>query len=418
MKTRRREQQISSETIQQRTPSHPAHPVSQVVREDGTRQPGTEHPGEREHPRPGKVSSRGKPDVLGDRKTERHADPQRQVPPLLDELRDALRYCSLILHPDFQCIRLLPSPRACPILRPMRFPRPKMADIISMIFLVGLSLLVLGYWHRLPEGHALLVRYGILLALQVGVILGRDRWLPAVLTAFFPLVPLLAVYDSLGFIPALNPADKDRLLLEIDRALLGADLSLRLESFTTPWLTELMQLSYLVYYVVPFLLLGTLYLRFPVASEDPGKTGPAGEAFDLCIVALLLSHYLAFIGYMTVPALGPRFALASSYRMELTGLLLASPITELLNALEGIKRDAFPSGHTSAALICLYYTSRFTPRWLPFVLPGVVLMVLAAMYLRYHYLADVLAGALLAALCLALAPWLLRYQTRSSGSHP
>lgn len=300
----------------------------------------------------------------------------------------------------------------------MRFPYLKMADIISMIFLVGLSLLILGNRHRLPEGHALLVRYGILLALQVGVILGRNRWLPAVLTAFFPLVPILAVYDSLGFIPFLNPADKDRVLLEIDRALLGTDLSLWLESFTTPWVTELMHLSYLVYYVVPFLLLGTLYLRFPLASEISGKTSPAGEPFDLCIVALELSHYLAFIGYMTVPALGPRFALASSYRMELTGLLLASPIADLLNAMEGIKRDAFPSGHTSAALICLYYTFRFTPRWLPFVLPGVVFMILATMYLRYHYLTDVLAGALLAALCLVLAPWFLRYQTWSSRSRP
>jgi len=299
----------------------------------------------------------------------------------------------------------------------MRFSPPKMADIISTVFLIGLSLLVLGNWHRLPEGHALLLRYGILLALQVGVILGRDRWLPAVLTAFFPVVPVLGVYDSLGFIPALNPADKDRLLLEIDRALLGVDLSLWLEWFTTPWLTELMQLSYLVYYVVPFLLLGTLFRRFPVASKVPAKTGPAAEAFDLCVVALLLSHYLAYIGYMTMPALGPRFALAPSYRTELAGILLATPIADLLNGLEGIKRDVFPSGHTSAALICLYYTSRFAPRWLPFVLPGVALMILATMYLRYHYLADVLAGVLLAALCLVLAPWLLRYQTRSSGSH-
>jgi membrane-associated phospholipid phosphatase len=32
------------------------------------------------------------------------------------------------------------------------------------------------------------------------------------------------------------------------------------------------------------------------------------------------------------------------------------------------------------------------------------LLVVAAVYLRYHYVADVLAGAVLATLCLALAP--------------
>jgi len=33
-------------------------------------------------------------------------------------------------------------------------------------------------------------------------------------------------------------------------------------------------------------------------------------------------------------------------------------------------------------------------------------MILSTLYLRYHYVVDILAGALLAALCLFLAPLL------------
>jgi membrane-associated phospholipid phosphatase len=294
----------------------------------------------------------------------------------------------------------------------------KVADMISVVFLLGLSLVVLVARGRLPEASRVVATYAVLLLLQIGVILGRGRGIPPLLTAFFPLIPILTIYASLSYIPALNPTDGDQFLISVDRGLFGVDPSLWLEPLITPWLTEVMQLSYLVYYALPFLLLGALYRRRPGPSDLLQESGPAGEAFDLCLVALLLSHYLAFIGYLMVPALGPRYALASSYRTELAGLLLATPIADLLNSMEGIKRDAFPSGHTSAALICLYYTTVFTPRLVRVALPGVTLMILATVYLRYHYVADILAGAILAMVCLLLAPRLLRLQRPAPASSP
>jgi len=292
--------------------------------------------------------------------------------------------------------------------RMLRLRRWKTQDLLSLVFLLALILIVLAAKDRLAQWHWLLARYLALLALQVAVAAGRDRGLPPVFSAFFPTVPVLWIYDSLRFIPELNPVDRDDLLIWIDRILLGGDPSLWLERLATPWLTEVLQLGYLVYYVLPFLLLGILFWRRPLSIHGGGPTGSSGKAFDVCIVALLLSHYLAFIGYMTLPALGPRFALATRYHTELTGLLLADPIRNLLNSLEGIKRDAFPSGHTSAALVGLYYAFRFTPRLAWYALPGVALMILATIYLRYHYAADILGGAILAALCIFLAPRLLR----------
>jgi len=291
------------------------------------------------------------------------------------------------------------------MLRPVpRLPYWKMPDLISSVYLSGLILLVLAAREHITDWHWLVARYAILLVLQAGVAVGRGRGLPRIIAAFFPLVPVLGIYDSLRFIPELNPGDRDDLLIWIDRAVLGGDPSLWLERISTPWLTEFLQLAYLVYYVLPFVLLGTLYRRQP----------RHGGAFDLCVVALLLSHYFAFTGHMAIPALGPRFALASTYRTELTGLLLAEPIGHFLDALEGIKRDAFPSGHVSAALISVHYMFRFTPRLAWCALPAVYLMIFATLYLRYHYAADILGGGMLAALCVLLAPRLLRHEHPTS----
>ena len=281
-----------------------------------------------------------------------------------------------------------------------------MPDLISNVYLAGLIVLVLAAREHIADWRWLLARYAILLILQAAVAAGRGHGLPRIVAAFFPLVPVLGIYDSLRFIPELNPGDRDDLLMSIDRAVLGGDPSLWLERISTPWLTDLLQVAYLVYYVLPIVLLGTLYYR-QTRDEHEG-------AFDLCVVALLLSHYVAFIGYMAIPALGPRFALAPTYRTELTGLLVTEPIRHFLDALEGIKRDAFPSGHVSAALISVHYMFRFAPRLAWCALPAVSLMIFATLYLRYHYAADILAGGMLAALCVLLAPRLLRHEHPTS----
>ena len=267
------------------------------------------------------------------------------------------------------------------------------ADLLSGGFLLGLILLVLLCRRRLERWARLLGIYLLLLCLQAAAALGRTVGLvPPLLAAFFPVVPVVAIFTTLGFIPEVNPRDRDLLLSRLDHKLFRVDPSIWMERFVCPWLTEAMQLAYLAYYVLPFVLLGTLYHR---GSQ---------EAFQLCVTALLLSHYLAFIGYMALPALGPRFLLASQYREELKGLFLAEPVQDILNALEGIKRDAFPSGHTSAILITVFYVLRFTPEMAFWFVPIAALMILSTIYLRYHYAVDVLAGALLAGLCILLAP--------------
>ncbi len=287
-------------------------------------------------------------------------------------------------------------------------------DLISIVYLAGLIVLVLAARAHITDWRSLLARYAILLVLQAGVAAGSSYGLPRIIAAFFPLVPVLGIYDSLRFIPELNPGDRDDLLISVDRAVLGGDPSLWLERFSTPWLTDLLQVAYLVYYVLPIVLLGTLYCRWSGFAKEPGQTREHGRPFDLCVVALLLSHYLAFTAYMAIPALGPRFALAPTYRTELTGLLVTEPIRHFLDALEGIKRDAFPSGHVSTALISVHYMFRFTPRLAWCALPAVCLMILATLYLRYHYAADILAGGMLATLCVLLAQKLLGYEHPTS----
>lgn len=76
----------------------------------------------------------------------------------------------------------------------------------------------------------------------------------------------------------------------------------------------------------------------------------------------------------------------------------------------GPKEFGFPSGHTSTAValwggLALIFRKKI---WLYVALVMVVLMMISRLYLAQHFLADVLGGAALGLLMLALAAFLLR----------
>jgi membrane-associated phospholipid phosphatase len=79
-------------------------------------------------------------------------------------------------------------------------------------------------------------------------------------------------------------------------------------------------------------------------------------------------------------------------------------------------RDAFPSGHALVTLLSMAWAWRYRlwVRWVVTILGA--LLVVSTVYLRYHYVVDVLAGAVLATLCLAFAPAVHRWLSGHLGT--
>ncbi len=88
--------------------------------------------------------------------------------------------------------------------------------------------------------------------------------------------------------------------------------------------------------------------------------------------------------------------------MDLHGIFSADTIRDTLNALERFKQDAFPSGHTAVVLLVLYYAWHYVRGLFWVFLPVVIALIFSTVYLRYHYVIDVLAGILLAVFCVVL----------------
>ncbi|HWP04360.1 MAG TPA: DUF2723 domain-containing protein, partial [Polyangiaceae bacterium] len=133
---------------------------------------------------------------------------------------------------------------------------------------------------------------------------------------------------------------------------------------------------------------------------------------------------IGFVGYLLVPIVGPRYYFPKQLGAPSAALLETSLAALATHANElhvgfGRARNCFPSLHTAWGLIVLVFAYR-QMRWLFFVyLLPVGSLLVATVYLRFHYAVDLIAGALVALLLCAAAPRLARrFPVPSAGDVP
>lgn len=256
----------------------------------------------------------------------------------------------------------------------------------ALAILVALTLLL---YRRLPDPGDLLLRFALMGAF-VGLMVflaSRSERLPRtirVLIDFYPAAFIPFVFESLGpLIVAARGAPRDDLLIAADRALFGRDVTVWMQRFVATLWNDVFALCYASYYFFALTLGAALWRRSP-------------EAARRFIFTISFCYYVSYAGYFTVPALGPRFALAGSHTVAIDSTPLSLAIGRTINQLERTKFDVFPSGHTMIATAVLVVAFRRSRPVFWLLLPLGVGLVISTVYCRYHYVVDVLAGAFLA----------------------
>ena len=278
---------------------------------------------------------------------------------------------------------------------------------LTLIFLVGLTLLVLFFRGQIPLWRSLLLRYGLWIGLLFALRVSSERRVmgrvSSVLHDFSPVLFVILIYQSLGdLIQHLRP-DIDVALIKIDHALFGVHPTLWLERFIVPWFTDVMSVAYGSYYFLPVILILTLYLS--------GRK----KEFETAIFVLLFGYYVSYIGYILFPAIGPRYTLSHLQTVPLEGSFITDFVRDILNSWEHNKRDCMPSGHTQIALTVLVLSFRFQRRLFYAYVPIVSGLILSTLYLRYHYVIDVFVGSALAITCVPVASVLWEGWKKNTG---
>ncbi len=261
-------------------------------------------------------------------------------------------------------------------------------DVLTFGFLTFLFIITTAFLKQISHAYIILCIYFFLIGVLFLLIFltrnhdGRILWI--LYDIVYPVMSVLLIFDSLGgLIRYINPRTYDHVLIRLDYLIFREYPTVALEKITYPLITEIFQLAYTSYYFLPIILGVTLKFK-----------GTKAE-FNRALFLIMLCFFLSYIGYILVPAIGPRYTMSHLQSIELPGILLRDSINSILNALEGIKRDAFPSGHTAITLVVLYLAYRFRKKLFWIFLPMVLALIVSTIYLRYHYVVDVLGGILL-----------------------
>ncbi|MBF0309124.1 MAG: phosphatase PAP2 family protein [Magnetococcales bacterium] len=214
-------------------------------------------------------------------------------------------------------------------------------------------------------------------------------WVLRLRLLYYPLAMNVAFQQLRSAVPLLHPTRQDDLLQGIDRFLLGETPSLLLQGWTPPLVADLFSFFYLLFF--PYLLFSFIYYLF----EDADR---AVRFYS----GLFVLYAAGFLGYLVIPAAGPWLALADHFTLPVQGGWLTR-VNDAMVSQGSNGVDVFPSLHCAVSAYLLFFDRRCKPwRYRLYLLPCVGLW-LSTLLLRYHYLVDVLAGFLLAFLCLRLA---------------
>lgn len=224
----------------------------------------------------------------------------------------------------------------------------------------------------------------------------RPYW--EIVRDWFPFLVILLMYYSLwgDATHLLVTRDRDAALIAWDQKLFGCQPSVALQRFVNPPLTAWMELAYTFHILNIPIVACFIYLRRPRARFREMMSG------------VLVVCFFGLLGYLLVPAIGPIYTLRDQYTVPLSQPLEAINLQVEFMDFARIRRDVFPSLHVGISFVVWLYAYRNSRRLFWILSPLILSLWVSTVYLRYHYLVDVLAGLILAPPCFALANWLFK----------
>ncbi len=284
-------------------------------------------------------------------------------------------------------------------------------DWLVLTYLVVLNVAVLEAPAGAIRAQSLHRVAGLLAFLVITLVLVRGQVMKHDFAA--PLLYRLAIYGTVQIsyfflgeiLPLVNSSSLDIGLYHLDLHLFGVEPALALDHWITPVTTEWFAFFYFGYFfllalhVIPILMFGK-------------RERVLGDFALGMLIVFCLGHLI----YMIVPGFGPHQAMADQFQHEFPhGMWLDTVMRTVAEG--GAQKDIFPSLHTAAPTFIAMFSFRhrdkvpFRYTW-PIVAFFALNIIGATMFLRWHYLIDVVAGLALSTTALFVSGWVTSWELK------
>ena len=265
-------------------------------------------------------------------------------------------------------------------------------DKLILAYFSFAIVILLGWFTRIEDAGWLLAANligGALIVYQVK----RPNPTSWLFRNWYPLPYVASCYKEMAFfIHAVRHSDADQYLSNLDLRIWGAHPTVWLERIHHPVLTEFLQVVYTLFIPAVLYICWALWKKEKVAD------------FQYYGFLIASGFLVSYIGYLIVPARGPRFLLTHLQHIPLQGLWLFQTMQYTLDKLESAHFDCFPSGHTELTILAWWGSRMVSTRLFRIYFAYTPCIIFATVYLRYHYTVDLLAGAAAAAFLIGAAP--------------
>jgi hypothetical protein len=278
------------------------------------------------------------------------------------------------------------------------------------LLIIYLGVLVLACYHGAgPYREAAIERLCVDVAcLLIGIVAYRGQllrgWFAALVYRLGVFVGLFGSFLQLDLIlPTANSSVVDGSIYAFDQRMFHVEPAVAWDRFVTAGTTEWFSFFYYSY----FFILAAHVL--PVMFVEKRR-----EVIGEFALGILSLYAIAHMLYMVVPAYGPWVHLNGQFSHELHGSFWWPLVRKTVDAV-GARKDVFPSLHTAGPTFLALFSWRhrkknpFRYTW-PVVAFFATQIIIATMFLRWHYLVDIVAGLTLAISVTFVTPKVLAWE--------
>ena len=198
---------------------------------------------------------------------------------------------------------------------------------------------------------------------------------------FYPLAFLLYFYPETDSINNYLFDDLDSLVANLEATIFGGQPSIWFSHFMPwKWFAEIMSFGYFSYFPMIFIFCIIIYKK-------------SFENFSFVIFVICMTFFMYYSLFILFPVAGPQFYLTPPDNQLPDGYVFSS-IMKFIQGVGERPTAAFPSSHVGVMTILLILTFKFRPKLLRWYLPLAMLLYFSTVYLKAHYVIDVIAGLL------------------------
>ena len=192
------------------------------------------------------------------------------------------------------------------------------------------------------------------------------------------------LYWDIGpYLHAVFSREFDPLIIRIDKYFFGELPNIQILKYVQPLLTEIMQISYGIYwFTIP---LGGAIFYFNNNYDH----------YERLLYYITITFFISYFFFIFFPVAGPRFYIADQISITYKGIFLTNHLRNFIE-YAAYRGGAFPSSHVGVAVVILIFMLYFKTKTALFIfLPLVIALSLATVYGQYHYLGDVISGLIM-----------------------